>query len=216
MTLFRIKICTITSKIIFVSFRYRVMYMKHTCLFWLIIPIVVMVLISSTTTSGYSSTSENNTVLQQAQRSLEANQKKLATVSPEPVPNVVPSAVQEIKGTSMVDGVFFTWVIISSDNELSINLRYNGDGSTPPISIAATALTKSDTGKPVTMKGSTNFHAGWSSPSSANLELKGGSSLYDSTSIDVVASPLGSSPPLPSTATVTVKPQTSLLMADPS
>ena len=51
--------------------------------------------------SVFSSTSENNSVLQQAQRSLEANQKQLATVSPEPVPNVVPSAVQEIKGTSM-------------------------------------------------------------------------------------------------------------------
>ena len=75
------------------------MYMKHTCLFWLIIPIVLTVLISSTTTSGYSSTLENNTVLQQAQRSLEANQKKLATVSPEPVPNVVPSAVQGFTAT---------------------------------------------------------------------------------------------------------------------
>ena len=119
--------------------------MKHTCLFWLIIPIVITVLISSTTTSGYSSTLENNTVLQQAQRSLDANQKQLPTVSPEPVPNVVPSAVQEIQGTSMVEGVFFTWVIISSDNELSINLRYIGDGTTPPVSLAATALTKSDT-----------------------------------------------------------------------
>ena len=37
--------------------------------------------------------------------------------------------------------------LISSDNELSINLRYVGDGTTPPISIGATALTKSDTGK---------------------------------------------------------------------
>ena len=140
--------------------------------------------------------------------------KNLATVSPEPVPDVVPSAVQWIHGDSMVDEVSFTWVIISSDNEISVNLRYNGDGSTPPISVAVTALTKSDA-KPVTMKGSTNFPAGWSSPSTVNLELKGVSSLYDSTSIDVVASPLGSPLPLPSTATVTVKPQTSLLMAAP-
>ena len=87
----------------------------------------------------------------------------------------------------MVDGVFFTWVIISSDNELSINLRYIGDGTTPPVSLAATALTKSD-GKPVTMKGSTNLNAGWSSPSTVNIELKGESSLYDSTSIVALAS----------------------------
>ena len=139
------------------------MYMKHTCLFWLIIPIVLMVLISSTTTSGYSSTLENNTVLQQAQKSLEANQKKLAPVSPEPVPDVVPSAVQWIHGDSMVDGVFFTWVIISSDNELSVNLRFDGDGTAPPVSLAATALTKSPG---VTMKGSMNLNAGWTSPNS--------------------------------------------------
>lgn len=96
--------------------------MKRICLFWLLLPVVITVLLSSTITSVFSSTSEKNTVLQQAQRSLDANQKQLATVSPEPVPNVVPSAVQGIQGTSMVQGVFFTWVIISSDNEVSINL----------------------------------------------------------------------------------------------
>ena len=105
-TLFRIKIRTITSKIIFVSLRYRVMYMKHTCLFWLIIPIVITVLISSTTTSGYSSTLENNPVLQQAQKSLEANQKKLGIVSPEPVPNVVPSASNGFTATVWWMGYF--------------------------------------------------------------------------------------------------------------
>jgi hypothetical protein len=190
------------------------MYMKHTCLFWLIIPIFITVLISSTTTSGYSSTLDNNTVLQQAQRSLEANQKQFASVTTEPVPSVVPTAVQEIQGTSMVDGVFFTWVIISSDNELSVNLRYVGDGTTPPVSLAATAL--SGKGKPVTMKGSTSLNAAWSSPSSVTIELNGGSSLYDSTSIDVVASPLGSSPPLSAESTSPIlKPKTNLLMAAP-
>ena len=62
---------------------------------------VTMIMLTLDRNSVFSSTSENNSVLQQAQRSLEANQKQLATVSPEPVPNVVPSAVQEIKGTSM-------------------------------------------------------------------------------------------------------------------
>ena len=165
--------------------------MKPTCLFWLIFPIVNTVLISSATTSGYSSSLENNTVLQQAQKSLEENQKKLATVSPEPVPDVVSSAVQWIHGDSMVDGVFFTWVIISSDNELSINLRFVGDGTAPPVSLAATALTKSPG---VTMKGSMNLNAGWTSPNTVAVILKGESSLYDSTGINVVASPLGSSP----------------------
>jgi hypothetical protein len=100
-TLFRIKICTITSKIIFVSLRYRVMYLKHTCLFGLVIPIVITVLISCTTTSGYSSTLDNNTVLQAAQKSLDANQKQLVSVSSEPAP----SSVQWIHGDSMVQGV---------------------------------------------------------------------------------------------------------------
>ena len=178
--------------------------MKHTCLFWLIIPIILTVLISSTTTSGYSSTLENNTVLQAAEKSLEANQKQLGTGSTQPVPNAIPSAVQWIHGDSMVDGVFFTWVIISSDNELSINLRFNGDGTTPPVSLAASALTKSGEGKPVTMKGSTSLNSGWSSPSSVSIKLNGGSSLYDSTSIEVVASPLGSLPP-PSTESTSPK-----------
>ena len=184
--------------------------MKHTCLFWLIIPIVITVLISSTTTSGYSSTLENNTVLQQAQRSLEANQKQLATVSPEPVPNAVPSAVQGIHGDSMVQGVFFTWVIITSDNEVSVNLRYAvGDGTTPPVSVTATALTKGAQGKSATMKGSMNLNAGWVSPNTVEVQMSGESTLYDSNSIEVVASPLGSSqPPSPTPSPSSSPPST--------
>ena len=172
--------------------------MKHTCLFWLLIPLAVgimTVLLSPTSVSVFSSTSENNTVLQQAQKSLDANQKQLATVTPKPVP----SAVQWIHGTSMVQGVLFTWVIISSDSEVSVNLRHDGDDTTPPVSVAATALMKSGGGKPVTMKGSVDLNAAWISPSTVNIEMNGESSLYDSTSIDVVASALGSSqPPSPS------------------
>jgi hypothetical protein len=167
--------------------------MKHTYLFWLLLPGIITVLILSTSISVFSSTSENNTVLQQAERSLEANQKQLATVSPEPVPNVVPSAVQEIHGDSFVKGVFFTWVIISSDNEVSINLRYNGDGTTPPVSVAATSLTGE--GKSVTMKGNTVLNAGWVSPTTVSIIMNGESSLYDSTGINVIASALESSPP---------------------
>ncbi len=40
--------------------------------------------------------------------------------------------------------MLFTWVIISSDKDLSVNLRYEGDPAptTPPVSVAATAITK--------------------------------------------------------------------------
>jgi hypothetical protein len=179
--------------------------MKHIYLFWLLIPIIISLFLLSTNISVFSSTLENNTVLQQAQRSLEANQKKLAPISPEPVPIVVPSAVQEIHGSSFVKGVFFTWVIISSDNELSVNLRYIGDGSAPPVSIAATALPGE--GKSVTMKGNTVLNAGWVSPNTISIILNGESSLYDSTGINVVASPLGSSPS--TVKTLTHRPTTS-------
>ena len=165
--------------------------MKHTCLFLLIIPIVITVLMSSATNSGYSSTLENNTALQAAQKSLDANQEQLATVSSDPPP----AAVQWIHGDSMVPGVFFTWVIITSGNEAGVNLRYVGDGTTPSISVAATAL--SSVGKQVTMKGSVDLNAGWISPLSLEIPVNGESSLYDAISINVVASPLGSSPPSP-------------------
>lgn len=67
--------------------------------------------------------------------------------------NSTPSAVRQsppvfqvIKGSSTVKDVWFTWLIITSDNEVSVNLRYVGDGSTtPPLSIAAAALTKEGT-----------------------------------------------------------------------
>jgi hypothetical protein len=91
--------------------------------------------------------------------------------------------------------VFFTWVIISSENVISVNLRYVGDSTTPPVSLAATAITKSAEGKPVTMKGSVDLNAGWISPSTVEVQLNGESTLYDSNSIDVVASSLGSSQP---------------------
>ena len=45
------------------------------------------------------------------------------------------------------------------------------------------------------MKGSVDLNAGWISPSTVEVQLNGESTLYDSNSIDVVASSLGSSQP---------------------
>ena len=43
---------------------------------------------------------------------------------------------------SLVNGVKSTWLIISSDNELSVNIRYDGTGNltAPAVSLLATAL----------------------------------------------------------------------------
>src|SRR6476620_11443925 len=63
-------------------------YMKHLFLLWSLIPVgIITVLLSSNSISVISSTPENNLVFQQAQGSLEQNQKQLATVSTQPVPN---------------------------------------------------------------------------------------------------------------------------------
>ena len=103
--------------------------MKHLFLLWSLIPVgIITVLLSSTSISVISSTPETNLVFQQAQGSLEQNQKQLATVSAQPVPNAVPSTFQEIHGTSMVQGVWFTGVIITNHNEVSVNL-HTGVGS---------------------------------------------------------------------------------------
>jgi len=169
---------------------------------WAIVIIILVASLAIAPNYHAFGQTQNNTVLEQAEKSLAANQKKSAIVSPEPVPKEVQPAFQEITGSSMVDGVFFTWVIISSDNELSVNLRYQGDGSTPPVSVATTAITKSADGKSGTMNGNSVLPAGWASPLSLNIAMNGESSLYDSTSINVVASPLGSSPSLPSPAAV--------------
>ena len=105
------------------------MYMKHLFHLWSLIHVgIITVLLSSTSISVFSSTPENNLVFQQAQGSLEQNQKQLATVSNQLVPNAVPSAFQDIHGISMVQGVWFTGVIITQHNEVSVNL-HTGVGS---------------------------------------------------------------------------------------
>ena len=173
--------------------------MRHASLFLLLIPVVIAVLFPTTNISVFSSTPENNTVHQQTQNSMEANQKQLATVSTQPAPNAVSSPFQDIHGTSMVQGVWFTGVVITNHNEVSVNLHTGiGSGATPPVNVTATAQTKNADGKPVMMNGSMILNSGWSSPYTLKIGMNGESSLYDSTSLKVVASPLWSSQSPPS------------------
>lgn len=99
--------------------------------------------------------------------------------------------VPGIHGISIVQGVKFTWVIISSDREISANLRYVGNGSAPPILVTATALinlNQSNKG-PVTIGGSQVLGASWTTPNSLSIRIEGSESLFDSDLITVVASP---------------------------
>jgi hypothetical protein len=114
------------------------------------------------------------------------------------------SLVPGIHGMSIVEGVKFTWVIISSDKEISVNLRHLGNTTTPPITIVATALTspsqtnstqgQSGTGTDIgsgsqtTTGGSQVLNAGWISPNSLVIKIEGNSSLYDADIVTVVAS----------------------------
>jgi hypothetical protein len=115
------------------------------------------------------------------------------------------SLVPGIHGMSIVEGVKFTWVIVSSDKEISVNLRYLGNTTAPPITIVASALTGpsqtnntqnqsgigvgADVGAQTTMGGSQVLNAGWISPISVVIKIEGNSSLYDADLITVVASP---------------------------
>jgi hypothetical protein len=114
------------------------------------------------------------------------------------------SLVPGIHGMSIVQGVKFTWVIISSDNEISVNLRYlgnsTGNSTTPAVTLVATALTNpvqvsqtngdmNTSNAQTTMGGSQILNAGWQSPSSVTIKIEGNSSLYNADLVTVVASP---------------------------
>jgi len=107
------------------------------------------------------------------------------------------SLVPGIHGMSIVQGVKFTWVIISSDKEVSVNLRYLGNGTSPPVTIVATALTnpnqsnntQNQSSALTTMGGSQILNAGWTSPNSLTIKIEGNSSLYDADLVTVIASP---------------------------
>ncbi len=115
-------------------------------------------------------------------------------------PAIAQSLVPGIHAMSIVQGVKFTWVIISSEKEISVNLRYAGNSTTPAVTLVATALTnsiqanktndnQSTSTAPTTMGGSQIMNAGWQSPSSITIKIEGNSSLYDADLVTVVASP---------------------------
>lgn len=86
-------------------------------------------------------------------------------------PVTAQSLVPGIHAMSTVERVYFTWVILSSDNEISVNLRYNGSdtGTTPAVNITATALINNNLDQLTTtpaMVGSQYLKAGWISPNS--------------------------------------------------
>ncbi|HEX9319290.1 MAG TPA: hypothetical protein VF884_10170 [Nitrososphaeraceae archaeon] len=108
------------------------------------------------------------------------------------------SIVPGLHAMSLVNGVRLTWLIISSDNELSVNLRYIGNSTTPPVSLFATALKGTSQFQqgmvPLLqsfqrLSGSNVTSAGWSSPTTIPIRLQGDFSLYDSQLIIVMIVP---------------------------
>jgi hypothetical protein len=106
---------------------------------------------------------------------------------------------------SLVQGVKSTWLIISSENELSVNLRYTGQGTSPAISLVATALKTAGGDQQIAiptsapssfeaqgyqrLTGSNATNAGWISPMTIPLKLEGEGSLYDDDLIIVMVAP---------------------------
>lgn len=105
--------------------------------------------------------------------------------------------VPGMHGISTIPGVKFVWVIISNDHDISLNIRYAGNGTTPPVTLTATALVNpkstdgflNQTSMPTTIGASQVLNAGWSSPSSINLTFNENPSLLDADLVTVVASP---------------------------
>lgn len=105
---------------------------------------------------------------------------------------------------SLMNDVKPTWLIISSDNELSVNIRYTGSNvTTPAVSLLATGLkTVANAPSPQIPRGATFerltgtnvTQAGWISPTTVPIQLQGTSSLYDSDLIVVMIVPYTGTP----------------------
>ena len=117
---------------------------------------------------------------------------------------------------SLVNGIKSTWLIISSDNELSVNMRYNGTGNltAPAVSLIATALKTASSAPQVRastyerLTGANITHAGWISPATVPIRLEGTLSLYDADLIVVMIVPYTGSPL--TNSTMSVLPQTTI------
>lgn len=117
---------------------------------------------------------------------------------------------------SLVNGVKPTWLIISSDNELSVNIRYDGSGNltAPTVSLLATALKTTSSAPQVPgatferLTGANLTQAGWTSPATVPIRVEGTLSLYDADLIVVMIVPYTG---LPLTnSTMSVLPQTNV------
>jgi hypothetical protein len=102
--------------------------------------------------------------------------------------------VPGIHGISMIPGLKFTWVIISNAHEVSLNIRYTGNGTTPPVTLTVTALTNptmtlNQTSMPSTIAASQVINAGWTSPNSTTIKFNEIPSLLKADIVTVVASP---------------------------
>lgn len=117
---------------------------------------------------------------------------------------------------SLVNGVKPTWLIISSDNELSVNIRYDGSGNltAPTVSILATALKTTSSAPQVPgatferLTGANLTQAGWTSPATVPIRVEGTLSLYDADLIVVMIVPYTGSPL--TNSTMSVLPQTNV------
>jgi hypothetical protein len=117
---------------------------------------------------------------------------------------------------SLVNGIKSTWLIISSDNELSVNIRYDGTGNltTPTVSLLATALKTASSAPQVPgatferLTGANITQGGWISPTTVPIRLEGTLSLYDADLIVVMIVPYTGSPL--TNSTMSVLPQTNV------
>lgn len=124
------------------------------------------------------------------------------------------SLIPGIHVMSLVNDIKSTWLIISSDNELSVNIRYEGTGNVtaPAVSLLATALKTSSSAPQLPsnatferLTGTNITQAGWTSPITVALPLQGSLSLYDADLIVVMIVPYTG--PSLTNSTTTVLPQ---------
>lgn len=140
-------------------------------------------------------------------------------IFPNSTASIIPGNKSLIPGMhvmSLVNGVKPTWLIISSDNELSVNIRYDGSGNltAPTVSLLATALKTTSSAPQVPgatferLTGANLTQAGWTSPATVPIRVEGTLSLYDADLIVVMIVPYTG---LPLTnSTMSVLPQTNV------
>lgn len=104
--------------------------------------------------------------------------------------NLNPAVKAEITGTTTVRDVMFTWVIISSDNEVSINVRYVGNGTSPAMTFLAKGLSNHTAS---ISQGTNGTNAGWTSPNTVSVKVNGPLSLYDADTLKVEVKPSNTS-----------------------